>query len=610
MPIFQDANGLAVKFFIQKDLAPEIQAELCETITSLGGRVESKVPRVGFVLVQPGTAEEERLRLCWLTADRPERHFVPYTYVEACKIEGQLLKQIFTHKGEPMKFHIHPSIANPNARQALSQRIQHSGGDPTASQQSARVILADPATDVFENLVGSYQGVPEKYIESYLWVKKCIENNVVEFTPVVYKNPGGRRPGEERMQFTPQDEERLCNWIATKIPYKETGGRTGNRLYIQLLEMANEPDYGWVTRHTWQSWRERYKKNSTRLDFRIAAIVAQKKPVIGEKGQYGYVRAPEGKPKRPRKKPQPKLETPGPSNLNHNGIGGGLGEEEEWDVGAVGPELGPGRVGQLRVIQEGYPLVPVHGNGHGQPYPQAHLHPPHPMQELPPIQPPPPHGPGAMLPHPHHPHHQQPQPNHPHPLQPLPETKHFFEYLHTPGRLPAPPNGPPSHPPTPINNANTSANADATAATGPEPSMKKTEDGADTDEEWQVRVGTAPPPPWAINKRKNSEEEEEARKRQRPNYCNNSDAATSTSSTRCLMNPQPPRINHPPNGHTNGHHPSSNVHVVDQTLRDIAAESRFTIEEVQEYYDRCGEMEKTRERFRRMRDELRRLFQD
>ncbi len=33
-PIFQDINGLAVKFFIQKDLSQEVQAELCETITA------------------------------------------------------------------------------------------------------------------------------------------------------------------------------------------------------------------------------------------------------------------------------------------------------------------------------------------------------------------------------------------------------------------------------------------------------------------------------------------------------------------------------------------------------------------------------------------------
>lgn len=81
------------------------------------------MPRAGFVLVQPGTAEEERLRLCWSTPDRPERYFVPYTYVEACKVSGMLLKQIFIHDGQPIRMHIDSSIANVNARTALSARI-------------------------------------------------------------------------------------------------------------------------------------------------------------------------------------------------------------------------------------------------------------------------------------------------------------------------------------------------------------------------------------------------------------------------------------------------------------------------------------------------------
>jgi hypothetical protein len=72
-----------------------------------------------------------------------------------------------------------------------------SGGDPHASAQSASVILADPNTDVFHHLIKTYQGVADKYIESYLWVKKCIEKGSLVYTPLVYKNPGGRRPGEE-----------------------------------------------------------------------------------------------------------------------------------------------------------------------------------------------------------------------------------------------------------------------------------------------------------------------------------------------------------------------------------------------------------------------------
>lgn len=76
-------------------------------------------------------------------------------------------------------------------------RFQHSGGDPHASALSARVILADPNTELFQHLVKVNQNVSDKYIESYLWVKKCVEKGVVTYTPVVYRNPGGRRAGEE-----------------------------------------------------------------------------------------------------------------------------------------------------------------------------------------------------------------------------------------------------------------------------------------------------------------------------------------------------------------------------------------------------------------------------
>lgn len=65
-----------------------------------------------------------------------------------------------------------------------------------------------------------------------------------------------------------------------------------------ILSKTTDPEYAWVTRHTWQSWRERYKKNSARLDHMIAVIVEQKKPAHGEKGQYGYVRKTEERPKR------------------------------------------------------------------------------------------------------------------------------------------------------------------------------------------------------------------------------------------------------------------------------------------------------------------------
>jgi hypothetical protein len=52
------------------------------------------------------------------------------------------------------------------------------------------------------------------------------------------------------------------------------------------------------------------------------------------------------------------------------------------------------------------------------------------------------------------------------------------------------------------------------------------------------------------------------------------------------------------------------LHVVDQSILDIALEYRFTVGEVQEYYDRCGAMDRTRARFKKMREILSALPDD
>lgn len=95
------------------------------------------------------------------------------------------------------------------------------------------------------------------------------------------------------------------------IPFKESGGRTGNKIYQELVARVcdsvllpdckkinavlqfNEPGYEWVSRHTWQSWRERYKKNSARLDQHIAALVSLNQTGRTPKDHFGYFRLSE-----------------------------------------------------------------------------------------------------------------------------------------------------------------------------------------------------------------------------------------------------------------------------------------------------------------------------
>ena len=48
------------------------------------------------------------------------------------------------------------------------------------------------------------------------------------------------------------------------------------RLFLQYLEDPEE--YGWVTRHTWQSWRNRYNKNVSRFNAMIDAYVKMERP--------------------------------------------------------------------------------------------------------------------------------------------------------------------------------------------------------------------------------------------------------------------------------------------------------------------------------------------
>ncbi|KAF5390342.1 hypothetical protein D9757_002781 [Collybiopsis confluens] len=290
----------AIHFYLQPEITLDTQNALRQSITELGGHVDAIVPENGYVLADLNSKEPERTQIFQLFT--PDRWVVPLSYVETCRAMGVQLKPIFLDDGRPMHIHIHESIANINFRQKMCERIMECAGYPYATIESARVILADAKTNVFNALVKTYQLTPHKFIETLEWVDKCIERQDVIFTPHVFKNPGGRRAGEERTQFSEEDEQKLCEWIAAKIPYKSTGGRTGNKLYQQLFEMRNHPEFTWVTRHTWQSWRERYKKNADRLDKIIDSIVTTTKPTQGEKWQYGYVRQDDERPKKKRRR--------------------------------------------------------------------------------------------------------------------------------------------------------------------------------------------------------------------------------------------------------------------------------------------------------------------
>ncbi|KAJ6502215.1 hypothetical protein C8R45DRAFT_612567 [Mycena sanguinolenta] len=197
--------------------------------------------------------------------------------------------QVFVENGLPIKFHLHKSIRQPGARLALEHTIQLHGGEINATDVGSNVIIVNPEhpSGDRDKLRHAYKTHTQfelnpVYVESTGWVDNCVKiGRCIHY--FVQKGMGGRiAGGGGRTAFTEEDDQRLARYIAILIPDKTTGGRTGNNVFKRLMnnfEMDPE-EYSWAGRHTWQSWRERYRKRQDWFDDRIAALAAHIKPAL------------------------------------------------------------------------------------------------------------------------------------------------------------------------------------------------------------------------------------------------------------------------------------------------------------------------------------------
>ncbi|KAE9394193.1 hypothetical protein BT96DRAFT_998740 [Gymnopus androsaceus JB14] len=71
---------------------------------------------------------------------------------------------------------------------------------------------------MFEALVALFQLTPNKAIESLGWFKNCLDQGEVVFTPLLLKNPEGRRVGQGQVEFTDDDDQKFAHWIAANLP--------------------------------------------------------------------------------------------------------------------------------------------------------------------------------------------------------------------------------------------------------------------------------------------------------------------------------------------------------------------------------------------------------
>ncbi|KAG8711975.1 hypothetical protein FRC08_015189 [Ceratobasidium sp. 394] len=277
--LFVDKRGAALGFYLLLDQKANkrdgMGLELKNKIEGHGGALVHSFRVANYVLVDQCTSAGADFISMHTT---PTRHVVAQDFVEESINRRELVPYseltLFIEEDRPIVFCLHESLDKADSNQ-LRKAIQLRGGDPNGGQSNSQVVVhhakwkCDKQTRAeFENLI--HMGTPQ-------WLISCIEHGQFTLPSPMVPVQGGslklerafRRP---RNEFTPRDDRFLVAWIATHFGHS-MAGRQGNRAYQDMVKI---PEYRkWSSGHTWQSWRERYKKKKSQLDPLIEAYILE-----------------------------------------------------------------------------------------------------------------------------------------------------------------------------------------------------------------------------------------------------------------------------------------------------------------------------------------------
>ncbi|KAF8600222.1 hypothetical protein BDV93DRAFT_267199 [Ceratobasidium sp. AG-I] len=245
-----------------------------ERIEECRGKVIDKLPNVGYALVDQRTDHGVNLIH---TRRTPTRIIVSIGFVEASIARGEIITEqeltLFFHEGKPALFHLHESLTEAE-RGKLHDSIMLGGGNPDAQLSKAQVMIYNHPLPELSKIRQEYTNVSQ--FGTPVWFESCIAKKKFSlgartetFEPTARP---GRKPGAPRRDFTRQDDECLAVWIALHFGNSQHG-RLGNKSY-ELMTL--DPKYkSWSHRHTWQSWRERYKNKRQRIDLWVQNYIGK-----------------------------------------------------------------------------------------------------------------------------------------------------------------------------------------------------------------------------------------------------------------------------------------------------------------------------------------------
>ncbi|KAF9526934.1 hypothetical protein CPB83DRAFT_434534 [Crepidotus variabilis] len=159
------------------------------------------------------------------------------------KEEARSRTRIFVNEdGQSIYFFLHKNIRDSGQRRVLREDIEKHSGKVILDQDAADVILVNPVMDTkaLDTLRFSYNASDDAYkrrmyFEKASFVRHCVREGKYHHRLPPIKGMGGY-VGRRRTDFTSNDDDHLCKFIARTLPDKASGGRTGDSVYKALVE--------------------------------------------------------------------------------------------------------------------------------------------------------------------------------------------------------------------------------------------------------------------------------------------------------------------------------------------------------------------------------------
>ncbi|KAF8599584.1 hypothetical protein BDV93DRAFT_525973 [Ceratobasidium sp. AG-I] len=282
--LFLKPDGTSIRFYVARKSMDEASAdELERRILACGGSLADKLPKDGYVLVDQCTKQGAHTIRTY-TRPELERRIVSMHFVDESMARGEIVPYseliLFIQEDMPVLFHLHESLEETD-RESLRNSILLGGGHPGAPLGHAQVLIHGP---IKQKELNAFQREYENIVrfETRAWLNSCVKRNRFQLTPQVEQvarapSMPGRKPGAIRNPFIPDDDHNLTVWIANRFGY-DTKGRLGENAYKELVETKRHRS--WSYRHTWISWRERYKKNQAMFDKKIVEYLQKRPPPL------------------------------------------------------------------------------------------------------------------------------------------------------------------------------------------------------------------------------------------------------------------------------------------------------------------------------------------